>query len=93
MSHRNPLILHVQVALGDRIVDEMTVALQQIGATYTARDRVAYTLTDQAQLDLPARQDRLATMSPATPAPFVEEVVRFEDLPSGPSSGDGPKGL
>jgi hypothetical protein len=32
-------------------------------------------------------------MSPTTPAPIVEEVLRFEDLPSGPSSGDGPKGL
>ncbi len=75
-----------RVALRDRIVAEMTAALQQIGDTYTAPDGVAYTLTDQAQLDLPARQDTLATMSPATSAPVVEEVLRFEDLPVGSSA-------
>ena len=75
-----------RVALRDRVVAEMTAALQQIGDTYTAPDRVAYTLTDQAQLDLPARQDTLATMSPAPSAPIVEEVLRFEDLPVGSSA-------
>ncbi|HEX3979192.1 MAG TPA: hypothetical protein VHW96_23170 [Solirubrobacteraceae bacterium] len=66
---------------------------QQIGDAYTAPDGVAYTLRDETQLDLPARQDRLVTMTPTTSAPIYEEVLRFEDLPSGPSSGDGPKGL
>ena len=78
--------LAARVALRDRIVAEVTAALQQIGDTYTAPDRVAYTLTDQAQLDLPARQATLATMSRTSSAPIVEEVLRFEDLPVGSSA-------
>ena len=70
-----------RVALRDRVIAEMTAALRQAGDTYTAPDGIAYTLTDQAQLDLPAREDTLAPMSPAQPAPIVEEVLRFEDLP------------
>ena len=75
-----------RLALRERIVAEMTAALQQIGDTYTAPDGVAYTLTDQAQLDLPPRQDTLATMSPAISAPVVREVLRFKDLPVGSSA-------
>ena len=75
-----------RVALRDRLVAEMTAALQQMGDTYTAPDGVAYTLTEQAQLDRPARQDRLAAMSRAPSAPVVEEVLRFEDLPVGSSA-------
>ena len=32
------------------------------------------------------REDTLASMSPAQPAPTVEEVLRFEDLPLGSSA-------
>jgi hypothetical protein len=39
-----------RVALRDRVVAEMTAALQQIGDTYTAPDGVAYALTGQTQL-------------------------------------------
>jgi hypothetical protein len=53
-----------RAAVRDRIVAEMTVALRHAGDTYTAPDGVAYTLTEQAQLDLPAREDTLAAMSP-----------------------------
>lgn len=70
-------------ALRNLVIAEMTAALRQAGHTYTAPDGVAYTLTDEAQLDLPTRQDTLACMSPANPAPTVEEVLRFEDLPIG----------
>jgi hypothetical protein len=49
-----------RLALRDRIVAEMTVALRQIGDTYTSPDGVVHTLTDSAQLDLPATEDRLA---------------------------------
>ena len=38
-----------RVALRDRVVAEMTAALQQIGDTYTAPDGVAYTLTERAR--------------------------------------------
>jgi hypothetical protein len=90
-DHAGPDLLPVpspaaRAALRDRINAEMTAALQQIGDTYTAPDGVAYTLTDQAHLDLPARQDTLATMSPARSAPIVKEVLRFEDLPVGSSA-------
>lgn len=54
----------------------MTVALRQIGDTYAAPDGVAYTLIAEAQLDHPARQETLATMSPSPSAPIVEEVLR-----------------
>jgi hypothetical protein len=64
-----------RAALRDRIIAEMTAALQQPGDTYAAPDRVAYTLTDDAQLDSPARHETLATMSSAISASFVEEVV------------------
>ncbi len=68
-------------ALRDRAVAEMTAALRQAGDTYTAPDDIAYTLTDQAQLDLTAGEDTLAPMSLSTPV--VEEVLRFEELPIG----------
>jgi hypothetical protein len=74
-----------RVALRDRVIAEMTAALQQAGDAYTAPDGIAYTLTDQARLDLPAREDTLAFMSGAKSAPVVEEVLRFEDLPVGSS--------
>lgn len=63
----------------------MTASLQQIEDTYTALDGIAYTLTNQAQLDLPARADTLASLSPAKAAPIVDEVLRFEDLLLGSS--------
>jgi hypothetical protein len=75
-----------RVALRDRVIAEMTSALRHAGDTYTAPDGIAYTLTGQAQLDLPARQDTLAAMSPAKSTPIVEEVLRFEDLPVGSSA-------
>ena len=89
-DHAGPDLLPVpspaaRVALRDRIVAEMTAALQQIGDTNTAPDHVAHTLTDQAQFDLPARQDTLATMSPSPSAPIVDEVLRVEDLSVGVS--------
>jgi hypothetical protein len=70
-----------RVAVRDRIVAEMTAALRHVGDTYTAPDGIAYTLTDQAQLDLPIREDTLAPMSSAKTASVVEEVLRFEDHP------------
>jgi hypothetical protein len=75
-----------RVGLRDRIIAEMAAALQQIEDTYTAPDSVAHTLTDQAHLDRPASQDTLGTMTRATSAPVVEEVLRFEDLPVGSSA-------
>jgi hypothetical protein len=78
-----------RVALRDRVIAAMTAALRQAGDSYTAPDGVAYTLIDQVQLDLPAREDTLASMSPANTAPVVEEVLRFEDLPVGSSSTRG----
>jgi hypothetical protein len=75
-----------RAVLRDRVIAEMTAALQQNGATYTAPDGIAYTLTDQMKLDLPAREDTLAVMSPAKTAPVVEEVLRFADLPLGSSA-------
>jgi hypothetical protein len=75
-----------RVALRDRVVAEMTAALRQIGGTYTAPDGVAYTLTDSAQLDVPAPDDTLAPVGPAQTAPIVEEVLRFADLPVGSSA-------
>lgn len=44
-------------ALRDRVAAEMVAALRQTGDTCTAPDGIAYTLTNQAQLDLPARRD------------------------------------
>lgn len=75
-----------RIALRDQIIAEMTAALRQIGDAYTAPDGVAYTLTDSAQLDLPAPDDTLARVGPAQTAPIVEEVLRFEDLPVGSSA-------
>ena len=75
-----------RVALRNHVLIEMTAALRQAGDTYTAPDGVAYTITDDAQLDLPAREDTLACMSRAKQAPTVEEVLRFEDLPVGSSA-------
>ena len=47
-----------RVAVRDRIVAAMTAALRHAGDTYTAPDGIAYTLTDQAQLDLPIAKIR-----------------------------------
>ncbi len=74
-----------RVALRNHVIIEMTAALGQAGDTYTAPDGVAYTLTDEPQLDLPAREDTLACMNPAQ-APTVEEVLHFEHLPVGSSA-------
>lgn len=74
-------------ALRNLVTAEMTAALRQAGDTYTAPDGVAYTLA--GELDLPTRQDTLACMSPASPAPIVEAVLRFEDLPVGSSATRG----
>jgi len=64
-----------RAALRDRVIAEMTAALQQAGDTYTAPDGIAYTLTDQTQLDLPTRQDTLVPMRrPQTP-PVIEEAL------------------
>jgi hypothetical protein len=67
----------------------MTAALRHAGDTYTAPDGVAYTVTDQVQLDLPPRDDTLASISSAETAPVVQEVLRFEDLPLGSSATRG----
>jgi hypothetical protein len=77
-----------RLALRDRVIAEMTAALRQAGDTYTAPDGVAYTLTNQAQLDLTGRDDTLASMSPEKSAPVVEEVLCFQDLPVGSSGTD-----
>jgi hypothetical protein len=74
-----------RVALRNHVLIEMTAALRQAGDTYTAPDGVAYTLADEPQLDLPAREATLACMNPAR-APTVEQVLRFEDLPVGSSA-------
>jgi hypothetical protein len=74
-----------RLALRDWVVAEMTAALRQAGDTYTAPDGVAYSLINQAQLDLMAGEDTLAPMSPAQPTPVVAEVLRFQDLPLGSS--------
>jgi hypothetical protein len=75
-----------RVALRERTIAEMTAALRHAGDAYTAPDGVAYMLTDQTQLDLPAREDTLARMSRVQTAPVVAEVLRFEDLPVGSSA-------
>jgi hypothetical protein len=87
-DYAGPDLLHLagRVTLRDRVIAEMTAALQHAGDTYTAPDRIAYTLTHQPHLDLAAREDTLAPMVPAKPAPVVEEVLRFEDLPLGSSA-------
>jgi len=74
-----------RAALRDRVIAEMTAALQQAGDTYTAPDGIAYTLTYQVQLDLPTREDTLVPMRRRQTAPVVEEVLRFENLPVGSS--------
>ncbi len=75
-----------RAGLRDRISAEMTAALRHAGDTYTAPDGIAYTLTDQAQLDLPTREDTLVPMRRRQTAPVVEEVLRFENLPVGSSA-------
>jgi hypothetical protein len=75
-----------RVALRNHVLIEMTAALRQAGDTYTAPDGVAYTLADEARLDLPASDDTLAPVGPAQTTPIVEEVLRFEDLPLGSSA-------
>jgi hypothetical protein len=75
-----------RVALRDHVIVKMTAALRHPGDTSTAPDGVAYTLADEAHLDLPSREDTLAYMTPAQSAPIVEEVLRFEDLPVGSSA-------
>jgi hypothetical protein len=75
-----------RVALRDHVIIAMTAALRQAGDTYTAPDGVAYTLTDQTQLDPTVREDTLALMDTAQSPPIVEEVLRFEDLPIGSSA-------
>jgi hypothetical protein len=67
------------------VIAEMTAALRHAGDTYTAPDGVAYTLTNHAQLDLPTHEDTLRALSPAKPAPVVDEVLRFANLPVGSS--------
>ena len=64
----------------------MTAALRHAGDTYTAPDGIAYTLTDQTQLDVSSREDTLAPMHGHQTAPVIEEVLRFENLPVGSSA-------
>jgi hypothetical protein len=71
--------------LRDRVLGEMSAALVAAGDTYTAPDGTAYAL-EQRQLDPGGPEDTLAPMSEAQPAPVVDEVVRFEDLPVGSSA-------
>jgi hypothetical protein len=75
-----------RVALRNHVIIEMTAALRQAGDTYTAPDGVAYTLTDEAQLDLPAHGDTLAPVDPAQAARVVDAVLRYEDLSLGSSA-------
>lgn len=89
-DHADPDLLGLRrdadrVGLRDRVVAEMTAALRRVGDSYTAPDGIAYSLVDRAQLDLPAREDTLASMSSAQPAPVVEEVLGFEDVLLGSS--------
>jgi hypothetical protein len=67
-------------ALVERVVAEMTAALVHVGDSYRAADGVMYALVDDSAATL-AGEDGLAPGS--SPAAFVEEVVRFEDLPVG----------
>ena len=70
-------------AMRDRIVDEMTSALVGISDFYRAPDGVAYSLTDEPEVNPRHGEDRLSAVSPRTSEPIVEEVLRFEDLPLG----------
>ncbi|MGZ6575497.1 MAG: hypothetical protein ACXVHJ_31325 [Solirubrobacteraceae bacterium] len=70
-------------ALRDRIIPEMTAALQRAGDRYTATDGVVYSLLDEPAADPRPGQGTLSAMTPQTRDPVVEEVLRFENLPVG----------
>jgi hypothetical protein len=61
-------------ALHERVVAEMSEALVDVGDSYRAPDGVQYSLIDESE-------DRLAPGNAV--APFVEEVLGFEELPVG----------
>jgi hypothetical protein len=67
-------------ALRDRIVGEMTTALVSVGDSYRAPDGVLYSLIEDSALDAPCGGCRLSAVRDFTSEPFVEEVLRFEDL-------------
>lgn len=69
--------------LRERVVDEMTEALVDVGDTYLAPDGVRYSLSDEEGLDLGADGGRLGAMAAEDQRPTVVEVLRFEDLPPG----------
>ena len=84
-------------ALLEQVAAEMTEALVDVGDSYRAPDGVQYSLIDESA-GLPGGEDRLAPANAA--APFVEEVLRFEQLPVGSTASrrvlvrwsDGTKG-
>lgn len=72
-----------RAALCDRLVDEMTSALVNVGDRYRAPDRVLYSLVEQSAPDPGSGGGRLSAMVTRTSEPIVEQVLRFEDLPLG----------
>ena len=64
--------------LRDRIVDEMSEALSQVGDAYRAPDGILYSLVEPS-----AVQDGDTLTAVSSAAPVVEEVLRFENLPVG----------
>jgi hypothetical protein len=88
-DHAGPEMLSSPVRRGreeprERVVEEMTEALVDVGDTYLAPDGVRYSLSDEEGLDLGADEGRLDhEMSAGEQRPTVVEVLRFEDLPLG----------
>jgi hypothetical protein len=70
-------------ALRERIVVDMTTALVRAGDRFRAPDGVLYSLTDTPALDPRDGEGRLDPVAAANPAPIVEKVLRFENLPPG----------
>jgi hypothetical protein len=70
-------------ALRDRLIVDMTGALGQVGDQYRSPDGVLYSLTAGSALDECAREVSLTPVSSPAPAPIVQEVLRFEDVPLG----------
>jgi hypothetical protein len=69
--------------LRDRVVAEMTGALQQVGDSFRSPDGVLYSLAERSDLDPACGHGSLEPVNAPDPVPVVEEVLRFEDLPVG----------
>jgi hypothetical protein len=70
-------------ALRDRLIADMTAALDQIGDQYKSPDGVLCSLTAGPALDEWASAVSLTPVRSPALAPIVQEVLRFEDLPLG----------